>query len=128
MEFAWYRCWRGDHTKGDHHYQPRSDAQGKQWAKERLAPLQAQIAAFFGLPDGDIEALREGVMKLFKREPIICRQCGKDLLCEPHTDDCDLAKQFRDVLQSISRCDQYASPDKTGIDKPHTPPSETQPT
>jgi hypothetical protein len=89
---SWYRAWAGDRRA-----LPKSDGQGVTCAQTVLAPLQAQIAVFFGEPAGDLKALQAGVIKLAKGEPVICAVCKRNIFTEKHKADCELTRQYKDV-------------------------------
>lgn len=107
MKFAdWFRCWRGEPK-----YLPRSERQGQDWIQQKLIPLQAQIAVYFGDPDGSLESLQQGVMMLAKGETIFCIDCGRDIWKEKHRSDCDIAIQYKKVM-SEPATPKYTTPKK----------------
>lgn len=86
----WYRGW-----KGDKYCLPRSE---HVLAQQKLIPIQAQIAVFFGNKDGTLESLQNGIMKLHQREPIYCESCGRSIWVERHKNDCEISLAYTDVM------------------------------
>ena len=89
----WFAMFRGDLK-----HIPRSSGQGLVLAQRVLAPIQAQIAAYFGAIDGSLASLQEGAQKLHKGEPIICQSCNQDIWKDGHLDDCQLSEQYLKVM------------------------------
>lgn len=89
----WYRMWAG-HRKA----LPLSEGQGHTLARVELAPLNAQIAVFFGSRSGNLESLQTGVMKLANHEPIICQACNGDIWTTGHGLDCEIVALSNKVV------------------------------
>ena len=84
--------------RGERKYLPLSEGRGQALAQEKLFPLQAQIAFFFGTPAGTLKDLQEGVMKLSRGEQIVCSSCGRDIWKEKHRSDCRIFLAFQEVI------------------------------
>lgn len=91
---TWYRRWRGD--KG---FLPDSDGRGKLLCKKTLIPLEAQVAVFFGKPNGELKDLQQGVYALAQGDPIKCDCCGQELWDGGHSKDCRLVEMYVQVMK-----------------------------
>jgi hypothetical protein len=101
----WYRAWRFDKDGQliQNKALPQSSGQGQQMASKVLAPLQAQIAVYFGDPKGSLESLQDGVQQVYVGEAVICQSCNKSIWDDGHDQECDILVQYLRIFAEGSK-------------------------